>query len=259
MSGYNENMDELPLLTVTALRPYGVTIRLTTRTGGVSAGGYHALNLADHVGDDTAAVAENRARLRATLGSDPLWLKQVHGTTIWDADAANPSGHAPPQADGATTARAGRWLALLTADCLPVVLVRSDGARLAVAHAGWRGLAAGILARAVAALGDAPFAAWIGPAICGQCYEVDAPVVEALRALGPWVAQAVRNGRRAGHYTVDLGAIAAEQLKRLGAQSVIPSGLCTWENGLWYSHRRDGPQTGRFATLAALQPQPEYP
>lgn len=247
------------LITITALRTYGVEIRLTTREGGVSARGYRTFNLADHVGDDPVAVAENRARLRATLGSDPLWLKQVHGTTIWDADAANTPDNGPPQADGATTARAGRWLALLTADCLPVVLVRTDGTRLAVAHAGWRGLAAGILAHAVLALGNVPFAAWIGPAICGRCYEVDAPVVEALTQLGPWVGHGVRKGVRAGHYTVDLAAIATEQLMRLGAHQVIACGLCTRENGLWYSHRRDGPQTGRFATLAALQPGQEAP
>jgi len=264
------------LVTISTLRSFGAEIRLTTRLGGVSRGGYAEWNLASHVGDAPEAVAANRTRLASLLGSHPVWLEQVHGVAVWDADAgrvvganseddadydraADGAGDAngvadrpTPQADAAVTATRGRWLGLLTADCLPVVLVRSDGARLAVAHAGWRGLAAGVLAAAAETLAG-PFAAWIGPAICGACYEVDEPVVAALAQLGSWIDVGVSRGVRPGHYQVDLAAIASAQLDRLGAVAVVPSGLCTMENRLWYSHRRDGPKTGRFATLAALR------
>ncbi len=262
----------LPLIEVTALAEFGVAIRLTTRTGGVSQGGYASANLATHVGDCPDAVAENRRRLVAALGSRPLWLNQVHGVTIWDGDRhtafvhnqvgfpalspLSPTSEAdgPPTADGAVTATPRQWLALLTADCLPVVLAATEGRRVAVAHAGWRGLAAGILEVAASAVG-APFAAWIGPAICGCCYEVDQPVLAALARREPLPTGAICKSSRPGHFRVDLAAIAAARLFQHGAVAVVQSGWCTLEAPeTWYSHRREGPNTGRFATLAALWP-----
>lgn len=278
--------DRFPLIDVPALRPFGVAIRLTTRAGGVSGGGYATANLARHVGDDPAAVAENRRRLAKALGSEPLWLNQVHGTALWHADrggyweGTGPSACSPaevsspasptdsaatpdalsasaPTADGAVTAMPGRWLALLTADCLPVVLFGVQTKRLAVAHAGWRGLAAGILDAAAVAVGS-PFVAWIGPAICGRCYEIDEPVAEALRARVPGSDANLVPSARPGHFLADLPALAARSLARLGGVLVVASGECTYESPkTWYSHRQAGPQTGRFATLAALVEQKE--
>jgi len=264
----------LPLIKVTALAEFGVAIRVTTRAGGVSQGGYATANLATHVGDCPQAVAENRRRLATSLGSDPLWLNQVHGVTIWDGDRQTPfapsrgATHArsgsplappfeadsPPTADGAVTATPQRWLALLTADCVPVVLAATDCRRVAVAHAGWRGLAAGVLEAAAAAVG-APFAAWIGPAICGRCYEVDQPVIAALARRNPLPTGTVRQSSRPNHFLVDLPAVAAARLFQCGAVAVVQSGWCTREAPeTWYSHRQEGPNTGRFATLAALWP-----
>lgn len=245
----------LPLIKVSALAEFGVAIRLTTRAGGVSQGGYASANLATHVGDCPQAVAENRRRLATSLGSDPLWLNQVHGVTIWDGDRETPfEPDAPPTADGAVTATPQRWLALLTADCLPVVLAATDCRRVAVAHAGWRGLAAGVLEAAAAAVG-APFAAWIGPAICGRCYEVDQPVIAALARRNPLPMGTIRQSSRPNHFLVDLPAVAAARLFQCGAVAVVQSGWCTREAPeTWYSHRHEGPNTGRFATLAALWP-----
>ncbi len=289
------------LVVVDALQAQGVRIVLTTRAGGVSGGGYATFNLAEHVGDDPAAVAANRARLRAWLRAEPLWLRQVHGTTIVDADALRvlvpvarsfpdaeaarrwldpkvgadspitslfPVAHAPShraarvasalsapfptEADGATSQTPGQWLALLTADCLPVVLVATDGSRLTVAHAGWRGVAAGMLDAAARSFAGGAFAAWIGPAIGACCYEVDAPVVEALQRRYPQLSPAFLRPSRPNHWRLDLAGLAQAVLLAAGATSVVRMTTCTACDCRWYSHRREGPHTGRFATLAVL-------
>ena len=150
--------------------PGQVRAALTLRSGGVSRGPYEGLNLAQHVGDMDAAVIENRRRVSAELAlpSEPLWLSQVHGTRVYDADVGpSAPGAAPPPADAAITRACKHVLAVLVADCLPVLLAHRDGAAIALAHAGWRGLAAGVLEAALEALASPPdeVLAWLGPAI----------------------------------------------------------------------------------------------
>ncbi|MCX7946748.1 MAG: peptidoglycan editing factor PgeF [Hydrogenophilus sp.] len=242
----------LELLSFSALNPYGVSILVTTRRRGASTGPYAAGNLALHVGDDPAAVAANRRYLHELLGAEPLWLNQIHGNSLLDADTytpPSPSSNAPT-ADGALTVHRDRWLALLTADCLPVVLARLDGTRVAVVHAGWRGIASGILQHAAARM-ESPFIAWIGPSICGRCYEVGPEVIAALSSRLPLPTDAV-TPKSTGKFHLNLALVALSHLKSAGATEILTTPHCTYHEPLWYSHRRDGPYTGRFATLVAI-------
>jgi polyphenol oxidase len=225
----------------------------TLRTGGASMGRYASQNLALHVGDDPQAVAANRAELRARLGlpGEPFWLSQVHGTTVLRVPAPAPSA---PVADAAFTRSPGQVLAVLTADCLPVVFAHERGAGIAIAHAGWRGLAAGVLEQTVAALALPPgeILAWLGPAIGPAAFEVGPEVRAAFieQARGDDSAFAA-NAR--GRYQADLAALARARLARLGLTRVAGGGRCTHaEAGHFYSYRRDG-ETGRMATLAWLE------
>lgn len=212
---------------------------------------YGALNLATHVGDDSAAVATNRARLRAglELPAEPKWLEQVHGARVLDLDR-----EAAGQADGAVTSRPGVVCAVLTADCLPVVLCDRAGRRAGVAHAGWRGLLAGVLPAAVKALAVDPaeVVAWLGPAIGPERYEVGAdvrdPFVARAPAAGRWFSP---NARR--RWQADLYGLARDSLAGAGVTSVHGGGFCTYdEQDRFFSHRREGP-CGRMATLAWLE------
>jgi len=228
--------------------PPGVRAGTTTRVGGVSAGALASLNLAAHVGDDPAAVATNRARLRAALAlpAEPLWLSQVHGTAVAVHD-----GRADlPVADAAVAFEPGRVLAVLTADCLPVVFASRDGRRIGVAHAGWRGLLAGVLERTVEALGvpGADLVAWLGPAIGPAAFEVGDEVRAAFVAAAPADAPCFAPNAR-GRWQADLAALARARLARAGLTGVAAAGGCTYaEAGRFYSHRRD-PASGRQATL----------
>src|SRR5260221_7182973 len=152
--------------------PARVRAACTLRSGGVSAAPYASLNLAAGVGDEPGSVAENRRRLRAALGlpAEPLWLHQIHGTGVFDADGSA----APGRADAAVTRRDDRVLAIMVADCMPVLLAGDDGAVIGAAHAGWRGLASGVLEAAVAAMDADPrgLHAWLGPAIGPPHFEV---------------------------------------------------------------------------------------
>jgi purine-nucleoside/S-methyl-5'-thioadenosine phosphorylase / adenosine deaminase len=198
-------------------------------------------------GDDPDVVARNRAELveRAGLPSPPRWLRQVHGTQV----AAEP-GDDEPEADASLTSTRGTVLAILTADCLPVVFAANDGSEVAAAHAGWRGLAAGVLENTVAAMRTAPgnVVAWLGPAAGPQAYEVGAEVFDAFvardaRARDAFVAT------RPGHWRVDLYALAQQRLVDAGIGRVHGGGLCTISDpGRFFSHRRDG-RSGRIATL----------
>ncbi|TSH90802.1 peptidoglycan editing factor PgeF [Verticiella sediminum] len=232
----------------------GMTIVTTTRAGGVSLAPYDSLNLGTHVGDDALAVATNRARLRALLPAEPCWLEQVHGTTVHDADGASGAkGGALPIADGAFTTTPGRVLAIMTADCLPVVIADGEARVLAMAHAGWRGLAGGVLQAAVARVrgqGGAALRAWVGPAIGPRAFEVGPDVPEAFAGSGLSTAF-IPHPEHAGKWLGDLPAIAGAMLRRAGVGTVVQSGLCTLEDARFYSYRRDG-RTGRFATLAWL-------
>lgn len=227
--------------------PANVRVVATTRSLGASTGTYAENNLGDHVGDDPVAVAANRAALVRTLAlpAAPRWLAQVHGTRV--VELADASG--VEEADGAIARAPGVVSAVLTADCLPVALALDDGSAVAVVHAGWRGLARGIVERGVSRLGEpARIVAWIGPAICAACYEVDAPVRDSFYGDD----HAHFQPTRPGHWQFDLAGAAAARLRRAGVARVSPSGLCTACDPRFYSHRRDG-RTGRIATLAWIE------
>lgn len=234
--------------------PENVRAVVTTRTGGFSTGAYQSLNLGDHVGDDSALVAKNRDRLKTELHlpGEPYWLEQVHGAQVLDLD--NPTAY-PRRADAAVTRTAGRVAAVLTADCLPVVFSDVDGGCVAIAHAGWRGLAAGVLEATVAAMRIRPglVIAWLGPAISQGAYEVDDAVRDAFIDVDPGNADcfiANENGR----WQANLYALARLSLKRAGVASVHGGGFCTFlDQRRFFSHRRQAP-CGRMASLIWLEP-----
>jgi YfiH family protein len=222
----------------------------TLRTGGVSTGPFASWNLAGHVGDGPEPVARNRALLRARLQlpGEPAWLEQVHGRGVREA------GRDRGRADASYTGERGTVCAVLTADCLPVLFCRRDGNRVAAAHAGWRGLAAGVLEATVAAL-DCPaeeIMAWLGPAIGPEAFEVGPEVRAEFVGENPAAAAAFRpsGGDR---YLTDLYALARDRLAAQGVEAVYGGGWCTYrESERFFSYRRDG-VTGRMATLIWLQ------
>lgn len=230
--------------------PAGVRTWQTTRAGGVSRGSYSRLNLGLHVGDDAEAVAANRRRLRSEPGlpGDPVWLEQVHGNRILRLDR----GEAGP-ADGAVTTRDGVVLAVMTADCLPVLLTTRSGDIVGIAHAGWRGLASGVLEAAVRALGREPseVLAWLGPAISQQAFEVGDEVLESFVAADPGRAEHFRRNAR-GRWQADLPALARRALAAAGVGAVYGNPACTFgDAGRYFSHRREAP-CGRMASLIWL-------
>jgi YfiH family protein len=237
--------------------PARVRAWVTERAGGASTGSYAALNLATHVGDAPDRVAENRARLRAgvPLPAEPVWLEQVHGANVLDLDR-----EAEAPADGAVTSCAGVVCAVLTADCLPVILASRDGGRVGVAHAGWRGLLAGVLPAAVRALQTPPAAivAWLGPAIGAASYEVGSEVRDAYLASDARAAEGFTPNAR-GRWQADLYALARLSLADAGVAAVHGGGFCTYrEADRFFSHRREAP-CGRFATLAWLAAPSDTP
>jgi polyphenol oxidase len=236
--------------------PPGVGAASTLRAGGISPPPWTSLNLAEHVGDDPARVAGNRELLARALGlpAAPAWLEQVHGRDVLRLDRAELP--ATRIADGAVTARTGRVLAVLTADCLPVLFCRADGTGVGVAHAGWRGLAAGVLEATVAAM-DAPpeqLLAWIGPGIGAAAYEVGDEVRAACLAADVAAGEYFAPGRT-GHWQFDLAGLARRRLVALGLAGVHGGRWCTHSDPeRFFSHRRDGGDrpTGRMATLIWL-------
>jgi polyphenol oxidase len=234
--------------------PAGVRALSTFRSGGVSAAPYASLNLGGHVGDLAQAVAENRRRLTAAAGlpAEPAWLTQVHGTNVIDLDAAADRAGVP--ADAAFTRRRGRVCAILTADCLPVLLAADSGDLVAAAHAGWRGLAGGVIEATVQALPVAPdqLMAWLGPAIGPRHFEVGAEVREAVLAGDPGAKSAFAANAR-GRFMADLSALARRRLAALGIDRVYGGGQCTFaDENRYFSHRRDG-ATGRQASVIWLE------
>jgi len=241
--------------------PHGVGAFVTVRRGGVSAGPFGAgdgspggLNLGDHVGDAPQAVLENRARLQAVLPGPVRWLRQVHGVAVHDADVDPTGGVEPPEADAAVTTRTDVVLAVMTADCLPVLFADTRGRMVGIAHAGWRGLAAGVLEATADAMrtklgADAALLAWLGPAIGPAAFEVGDEVRAAFLAHDPAAAGAFVVGPSPGKWWADLYRLAR---LRLAAQGVVDGGggeHCTvTEAGLFYSHRRDR-RSGRMASL----------
>lgn len=230
--------------------PACVRALVTTRTGGVSVGAYASMNLAMHVGDDPAAVAENRRRLRTHLPAEPLWLTQVHGNAVVRAEDAVEG----VEADAAFTCRVGRVCAVLTADCLPVLLCNEAGTVVAVSHAGWRGLAGGVIEAAVRAMNEPParLLAWLGPAIGPQAFEVGAEVRAAFLAHSPDAAAAFV-AKESGKWLADLYRLAELRLHGLGMERVFGGGFCTFnETERFYSYRREK-ASGRMASLIWLE------
>lgn len=228
--------------------PEGIGAAVSTRQGpGVSVGPYGRLNLGLRSGDDLAAVAANRAAIVPALGlpAEPLWLRQVHGTDV--AVGASPGGE-EPVADAAVARGPGQVLAILTADCLPVLFVSADGQTIGAAHAGWRGLAAGVLENTVKAMAADGIQAWLGPAIGGGSYEVGEEVREAFVAHDGEAATAF-TATRPGHWLCDLYVLARLRLAAAGVTQVSGGGFDTLTDGRLYSYRRDGAQSGRFASL----------
>jgi len=254
--------------------PQGVHGGSTLRHGlGVSPSPYDALNLGGHrlaSGDTAANVMANRAALRGALGlpAEPRWLRQVHGIAVVDVDARPGAAAAvaidglqaqlddEPEADAAVTRRAGVVLAVLHADCLPLLLCADDGLVLGAAHAGWRGLAAGVIEATVAAMAvpGQRLIAWLGPAAGPANYEVGEEVRAAFvdTALAPAVRrerEAAFVASRPGHWRLDLYALARQRLTALGVTRVHGGGRCTLgEPQAFFSHRRDG-RSGRMASL----------
>ncbi len=229
--------------------PAGVHAGVTTRVGGASAEPFDGFNLASHVGDDPDAVEANRKELQSLLDlpEAPRWLEQVHGTTVIGPEV--PTG---AEADAAFTDRPRTVLAVLTADCLSVTLASHDGREIAVAHAGWRGLAAGIIERTIerfSVAGD-EMMAWLGPAIGPAHYVVGEEVREAFMRDHPADASAFRGASTAGKYHADLFALARARLRRQGVTRVYGGERSTYpQSDLFYSYRRDEGRTGRMATL----------
>lgn len=238
--------------------PPGVGVLSTTRPGGTSAGVWGleggragGLNLGAHVGDDPACVRENRARLAAALPSAPVWLEQVHGREVVELAGAVP--HAL-RADAVFTRERGRVCAVMTADCLPVLIAAAHGSVVAAVHAGWRGLAAGVLEAALDAMREpGGLVAWIGPAIGAAAFEVGDEVREAFVARESGDAAAFVPAAP-GKWRADLAWLARRRLLASGVGVVHASGLCTHADPTrFWSHRRDG-AGGRMASCIWLEP-----
>lgn len=250
------DMKRFPDLLVPAWdAPAGIRAFSTFRSGGVSPAPYHGrehseggLNLACHVGDDAACVAENRRLLRDVLPGEPRWLNQVHGTVVLSAE--DPAGL--PDADACVARRPHDVCVVMTADCLPVLFCDVSGRVVAAAHAGWRGLADGVLENTLAAMrtaGAAEILAWLGPAIGPESFEVGDDVLQAFAGRHPEAGPYFRPvAGRAGKYLADIYALARMILGKNAVTRVSGGGFCTvMDAARFYSYRRDG-VTGRMAS-----------
>lgn len=229
--------------------PGNVRAVQTLRTGGCSPAPWDSFNLGDHVGDDAARVAANRAALRRELPGEPLWLQQVHGTQVIDADQPSDA----VEADAAFARQAGRVCAVMTADCLPVLFCDRAGTVVAAAHAGWRGLAAGVLEATIQAMAVAPgeLLVWLGPAIGPLAFEVGDEVRAVFIAHDQDAASAFRP-HGAGKWLADIYLLARQRLSAAGVGSITGGDWCTLSDAArFFSYRRDG-VTGRQASLIWL-------
>ncbi|MFZ5558784.1 MAG: peptidoglycan editing factor PgeF [Pseudomonadota bacterium] len=230
--------------------PRGVRALFTTRLGGVSREPYASLNLGGHVGDAPARVAENRARLRECLPAEPRWLAQVHGARVARVDREDYG----PTADGAVARAPGVVCAVLVADCLPVLLCDADARVVAAAHAGWRGLAAGVLEQTVAAMQTDParVLAWLGPAIGPDSFEVGDDVRDTFLAHDTQAAFAFAP-RDNGKWLANLYLLARQRLAACGVRAVSGEPACTFSDPRrFFSYRRDR-VTGRMAACVWLE------
>jgi len=255
----------LPFASLTSLTPAWpvssrVTAFTTTRLGGVSAPPFNQLNLGLHVGDDRDDVLENRRRLNDAfaLPHSPRWLNQTHSADLLQKGSGLEHA-ADTQADGSWTNEADTVIAVLTADCLPVVISDRQGLQIAVIHAGWRGLATGILENALATFpSDSELYAWLGPAIGPQAFEVGSDVKEAFVSRHADHSSAFTDEHSPGKCFADIYALARRELTRSRSVSVHGGDYCTvLQADLFHSHRRDGKLSGRMATVAWISDTPE--
>lgn len=230
--------------------PPNVRALQTTRSGGVSAAPFDSFNLGDHVGDAPQAVVRNRQLLSALMPSEPVWLQQVHGTVVADADNAG----CLIRADASVARSRGSVCAVMTADCLPVLLCDEAGTVVGAAHAGWKGLAAGVIESTVQAMDVVPqkLIAWFGPAISQRAFEVGNEVRDTFAAQNARAAEAFQQGKD-GKWMADIYLLARLRLQALGVSKVYGGEHCTYsEAARFYSYRRDG-VTGRMGTFIWLE------
>lgn len=229
--------------------PSGVRAVSSTRLGGYSGAPWEGLNLGDHVGDDPAAVGANRRQLFKIIGmpESTCWLQQVHGARVVSASNQN------CEADASITGEPGKLCAVMTADCLPLLLCNRQGSQVAAVHAGWRGLAAGVIENTLDRFDCPPqdILAWLGPAIGPSAFEVGSEVRQTFMHQDPQAAQAFKSNRK-DHWLADIYQLARLQLSRRGVQQVFGGDHCTYSDTKhFFSYRRDG-QTGRMASLIWL-------
>lgn len=230
--------------------PAHVKALQTTRSGGVSGAPYASLNLGSHVGDAPRAVAYNRQLLSALMPSEPVWLEQVHGVAVANADAAG----CLPQADAAVAHRKASVCVVMTADCLPVLLCDDKGTVVGAAHAGWRGLCAGVIEQTVRAMDVPPSSllAWLGPAISQDAFEVGAEVRSAFMQHDASADRAFAPAPE-NKFMADIYLLARLRLQALGITRIYGGDLCTYRDaGRFFSYRREG-QTGRMGTFIWLE------
>jgi YfiH family protein len=238
------------LITPSWQAPANVHAFQTTRTGGLSVAPYDSLNLGDHVGDNPLTVAKNRMLLNQLRPSEPVWLEQVHGTVVVDASEAS----CRPRADASVARRGGAVCVVMTADCLPLLLCDRQGTVVAAVHAGWRGLADGVIEATVAVMGVAPqdVLVWLGAAIGATAFEVGEEVRTVFVAQHPLAAMAFVPSATQGKYLADLYALARLRLNALGITTISGGNLCTYrDSARFFSYRREG-VTGRMGTFIWL-------
>ena len=229
--------------------PAGVRALITTRAGGVSNGAYASLNLGLRVGDDPDSVKRNRAIVRAFLPAEPVWMKQVHGVRVIEAERASSDA----EADAAVTRQPGCVCAVLTADCLPVLLCDRSGGAIGIAHAGWRGLAAGVIENTVRSMSapEGGLIAYLGPGIGAPVYEVGEEVRDVFVRPDPAAGAAFMPGAP-GKFFADLYELARHRLGAAGVGEVHGGGFCTLSDARFFSFRRDR-TTGRMASMIWLE------
>ncbi len=238
-----------PWITPNWSAPANVRAVCTTRHGGVSEAPFNSLNLGDHVGDNLYAVERNRAIVGEvlTLPTEPVWLQQIHGVEVCRVDTAA----CYPQADASVALGKNQVCVVMTADCLPVLFCDKAGTRVAAAHAGWRGLEAGVLERTVTALQCDPgdIMAWLGPAIGATAFEVGDEVRAAFMQHDAQAALAFSTTAQQGKWLADIYLLARQRLQAVGVTAISGGDYCTYSDAeRFFSYRRDG-QTGRMASL----------
>lgn len=252
----SQRMSRLPLLSADWAAPATVHAVVTTRQGGTSPAPWDSLNLGTHVGDDRERVEANRALLLSALQEkapceSPQWLNQVHGVRVVEAEADSlQRARYVPDADAVTTTLPGVPCVVMTADCLPVFFCDREGHRVAVAHAGWRGLCDGVLEATVACFADpSRVLVWMGPAIGPERFEVGDEVRAAFVSHDAQAVDAFSPSPHAGRWLADIYLLARQRLQAAGVVHIHGGGLCTVSDpGRFFSYRRDG-QTGRMASV----------